>query len=219
MTKKITTTAQENFWAGEFGDDYISRNNSHSLLQSNIDFFKKSLRKSGPLEQVLELGCNIGMNLKALNAIMPKTQLTGVDVLVDYYVKADGGSYSGTPSATQRVTIVNSGTPSSTQMRVGGFDRGSGYSGSLTRYFAVLQDFGGALEIIPNSGGGATSYVVTTAALGASLFPTAQTYKVKIVVRVVEDGTTTVISGSTTPPSSTPRSRTSTSTSRSSSPR
>ena len=82
------------------------------------------------------------------------------------------------------------------------FDRGSGYSGSLTRYFAVLQDFGGALEIIPNSGGGATSYVVTTAALGASLFPTAQTYKVKIVVRVVEDGTTTVISGSTTPPSS-----------------
>ena len=80
MTKKITTTAQENFWAGEFGDDYISRNNSHSLLQSNIDFFKKSLRKSGPLEQVLELGCNIGMNLKALNAIMPKTQLTGVDV-------------------------------------------------------------------------------------------------------------------------------------------
>ena len=131
-----------------------------------------------------------------------EAQLTGVDVLVDYYVKPDGGSYSGTPSATQRVTIVNSGTPSSTQMRVGGFDRGSGYSGSLTRYFAVLQDFGGALEIIPNSGGGATSYVVTTAALGASLFPTAQTYKVKIVVRVVEDGTTTVISGSTTPPSS-----------------
>ncbi len=131
-----------------------------------------------------------------------EAQLTGVDVLIDYYVKADGGSYSGTPSATQRVTIVNSGTPSSTQMRVGGFDRGSGYSGSLTRYFAVLQDFGGALEIIPNSGGGATSYVVTTAALGASLFPTAQTYKVKIVVRVVEDGTTTVISGSTTPPSS-----------------
>jgi pseudaminic acid biosynthesis-associated methylase len=80
MTKKIKTTAQENFWAGEFGDDYISRNNSHSLLQSNIDFFKKSLRKSEPLEQVLELGCNIGMNLKALNAIMPKTQLTGVDV-------------------------------------------------------------------------------------------------------------------------------------------
>lgn len=131
-----------------------------------------------------------------------EAQLTGVDVVVDYYVKPNGGSYSGTPSASQRVTVVNSGTPTSTQMRVGGFDRGSGYSGSLTRYFAVLQDFGGALEIIPNSGGGATSYVVTTAALGASLFPTAQTYKIKIVVRVVEDGTNTVISGSTTPPSS-----------------
>jgi len=131
-----------------------------------------------------------------------EAQLTGVDVLVDYYVKPNGGSYSGTPSATQRVTIVNSGTPSSTQMRVGGFDRGAGYGGSLTRYFSVLQDFGGALEMIPNAGGGATSYVITTASLGSGLFPTAQTYKIKIVVRVVEDGTTTVISGSTTPPSS-----------------
>ena len=131
-----------------------------------------------------------------------EAQLTGVDVLIDYYVKADGGSYGASPDVTKTVTIVNSGTPTSTQMRVGGFDRGSGYSGSLTRYFALLQDFGGALEVIPNSGGGASSYVVTTASLGSSLFPSAQTYKIKIVMRVVEDGTTTVISGSTTPPSS-----------------
>ena len=81
MTKEITTkTAQENFWAGEFGDNYISRNNSSSLLQSNIDFFKKSLRKCEPLTQVLELGCNIGMNLKAMSTLMPGTQFTGVDV-------------------------------------------------------------------------------------------------------------------------------------------
>ena len=131
-----------------------------------------------------------------------EAQLTGVDVLVDYYVKPDGGSYSGTPSATQRVTIINSGTPSATQIRVGGFDRGASYGGSLTRYYAIPQDFGGALEIITNSGSGSSKYVVTTASLGSSLFPTAQTYKIKIVVRVVEDGTTTIISGSTTPPSS-----------------
>ena len=131
-----------------------------------------------------------------------EAQLTGVDVLIDYYVKADGGNYDSSPNVTKTVTIVNSGTPSSTEIRVGGFDRGSSYGGSLTRYFAIPQDFGGALEIIPNSGSGSSKYVITTASLGSSLFPSAQTYKIKIVMRVVEDGTTTVISGSTAPPSS-----------------
>lgn len=31
-------TAQENFWAGEFGNDYIQRNQSEQLLASNLNF-------------------------------------------------------------------------------------------------------------------------------------------------------------------------------------
>ena len=38
-------TEQEEFWAGEFGNDYISRNKSEEYLASNIGFFQKHLQK------------------------------------------------------------------------------------------------------------------------------------------------------------------------------
>lgn len=38
-------TEQENFWAGEFGDEYIARNDSDSLLASKTAFFAQCLRK------------------------------------------------------------------------------------------------------------------------------------------------------------------------------
>ena len=37
-------TEQESFWAGDFGTEYISRNQGDTLLASNLDFFAKSLR-------------------------------------------------------------------------------------------------------------------------------------------------------------------------------
>ena len=37
-------TEQEEFWAGEFGEEYISRNNSKELLASNLNFFSKRIR-------------------------------------------------------------------------------------------------------------------------------------------------------------------------------
>jgi spore coat polysaccharide biosynthesis protein SpsF len=36
-------TDQEAFWAGEFGTDYIQRNQGEALLASNLDFFSKAL--------------------------------------------------------------------------------------------------------------------------------------------------------------------------------
>ena len=39
-------TEQEEFWAGEFGNDYISRNKSEEYLASNIGFFSKALAKT-----------------------------------------------------------------------------------------------------------------------------------------------------------------------------
>lgn len=80
MTKETARSAQENFWAGEFGDSYIGRNNSSWLLASNIKFFKRALKKCRPLKHVMELGCNIGLNINALSELMPDTQFTGVDV-------------------------------------------------------------------------------------------------------------------------------------------
>jgi len=39
-------TEQENFWAGNFGNDYILRNQGDALLASNITLFTKALRRA-----------------------------------------------------------------------------------------------------------------------------------------------------------------------------
>jgi spore coat polysaccharide biosynthesis protein SpsF len=36
-------TDQESFWAGEFGTQYIQRNQSNNLLSANINFFLTKL--------------------------------------------------------------------------------------------------------------------------------------------------------------------------------
>lgn len=36
-------TEQEVFWAGEFGDEYINRNNDSKLLASKVGWFAKVL--------------------------------------------------------------------------------------------------------------------------------------------------------------------------------
>jgi len=73
-------TEQEAFWAGQFGTEYIGRNDSEQLLASNLSFFSKALKQAGKVSSCLELGANIGMNLKALQLIFPGIELKGVEV-------------------------------------------------------------------------------------------------------------------------------------------
>ncbi len=73
-------TPQEEFWAGEFGTDYISRNNSVQLLASNLSFFSKALKQAGRISSCLELGANIGMNLKALQLLYPGIDLKAAEI-------------------------------------------------------------------------------------------------------------------------------------------
>ena len=42
------STEQEEFWAGEFGTEYIQRNQSKVLLASNINFFSRAPLISDP---------------------------------------------------------------------------------------------------------------------------------------------------------------------------
>lgn len=74
------STPQEAFWAGEFGDDYIGRNQGDELLASNLDFFAKALRMAGRPNSCVELGANIGMNLKAIKLLHPAVSLRGVEI-------------------------------------------------------------------------------------------------------------------------------------------
>jgi spore coat polysaccharide biosynthesis protein SpsF len=73
-------TAQEEFWAGEFGDDYIGRNQGEALLASNLNFFVKALRGAHGLTDCLEFGANIGMNLRALKLLYPNQRQWAVEI-------------------------------------------------------------------------------------------------------------------------------------------
>jgi len=73
-------TPQEEFWAGAFGSEYIGRNDSDQLLASNLNFFTKALNQAGKISSCLELGANIGMNLKALQLLYPGIDLKGAEI-------------------------------------------------------------------------------------------------------------------------------------------
>lgn len=73
-------TEQEAFWAGEFGTEYISRNQGDALLASNLDFFAKSLRCTRGIQSCIEFGANIGMNLKALRLLYPRLAPHGIEI-------------------------------------------------------------------------------------------------------------------------------------------
>ena len=71
---------QEKFWTQSFGTDYIGRNRIEKLLPANIHFFTKILARCSKLSSVLELGCNIGANLKAIELLSPQIKLAGVEI-------------------------------------------------------------------------------------------------------------------------------------------
>ncbi len=76
-------TDQEAFWAGQFGTDYIGRNNSAELLASNLEFFARALRHAGRIGSCVEFGANIGMNLRALKLLYPALQARGIEINTD----------------------------------------------------------------------------------------------------------------------------------------
>lgn len=73
-------TEQEKFWSEEFGNEYISRNESEQLLASNLNFFSLALKKAGRINSVKEFGANIGMNLKAIKLLYPSICLHAIEI-------------------------------------------------------------------------------------------------------------------------------------------
>jgi spore coat polysaccharide biosynthesis protein SpsF len=83
MSASDYKTPQEGFWAGEFGSEYIGRNDSKQLLASNLNFFTKALKQARSISSVTEFGANIGMNLRALQLLYPEIALKGVEINPD----------------------------------------------------------------------------------------------------------------------------------------
>ena len=73
-------TEQENFWAGNFGDEYINRNKSEEYLASNLNFFSKAFSQVGRPSSLIEFGANVGMNLRAIKLLFPNINLFGVEI-------------------------------------------------------------------------------------------------------------------------------------------
>lgn len=80
MNKNEYLTPQEEFWAGDFGAAYISRNAGSELLASNLSFFSRALRQAPKISSCLEFGANIGMNLRAIKMLHPSAALKGVEI-------------------------------------------------------------------------------------------------------------------------------------------
>lgn len=67
----------EDFWSGRFGDEYLARNRVEwearvPFWQSAIDFMEPG--------SMLEVGCNAGWNLRAIQSIQADIDLYGVDI-------------------------------------------------------------------------------------------------------------------------------------------
>lgn len=73
-------TPQEEFWAGDFGTDYIGRNEGKDLLASNLRFFTSALKQAIDIQSCLEFGANVGMNLRALELLYPNIEFGGIEI-------------------------------------------------------------------------------------------------------------------------------------------
>ena len=73
-------TEQEKFWAGDFGDAYIDRNQGDKLLASNLNMWVNMLKNAKKLDSCIEFGANIGMNLKALKLLHPQQEQFGIEI-------------------------------------------------------------------------------------------------------------------------------------------
>lgn len=76
----IYKTEQENFWATEFGNEYLDRNEGEKLISSNVALFSKIFKSCPDVLSAAELGCNIGLNLQALKRINNGFELRGYEI-------------------------------------------------------------------------------------------------------------------------------------------
>ena len=70
-------TALEDLWSGDFGDAYVDRN--RNAAHGRDAFWRERVEQLAPAS-VLEIGCNIGGNLRPLSRFLPEGRLAGIDV-------------------------------------------------------------------------------------------------------------------------------------------
>lgn len=66
-------------WRESFGDAYTERN-SDARIYSRLALFAKILRSARDVRSIVEIGCNKGPNLQAINTLDPTIALTGYEI-------------------------------------------------------------------------------------------------------------------------------------------
>ncbi len=79
MAKRFSTQ-QEDFWAGEFGSEYINRNRGDDVLAARTHLLSQSLRNAKKIDTALEFGANIGINILALRHLLPRAKLAAIEI-------------------------------------------------------------------------------------------------------------------------------------------
>lgn len=78
-------TSQENFWKQEFGNKYILRN-SKTLNRFNV-IGKDLIENKVKINSAIEIGCNIGLNLKIIKKIYPNARIEGIEINQKAYLE------------------------------------------------------------------------------------------------------------------------------------
>ncbi|MEH2219446.1 MAG: pseudaminic acid biosynthesis-associated methylase [Nostoc sp.] len=73
-------TEQELFWEGDFGQEYITRNQGDILVSRNIALFANILSITRYVNSVIEFGANVGLNLKAIRQLIPQVKISAVEI-------------------------------------------------------------------------------------------------------------------------------------------
>jgi len=67
----------EHLWAEEFGDAYVERN---AQAGEGRDGFWQAFLERHPVRNALEIGCNVGANLRWIDGLLPSRAVWGVDI-------------------------------------------------------------------------------------------------------------------------------------------
>jgi spore coat polysaccharide biosynthesis protein SpsF len=76
-TKPGEASRLEALWGGQFGDDYVERNRN---APDRREAFWNGFLDQFPSQRVLEVGCNLGGNLRWIARRLPPAQVFGIDV-------------------------------------------------------------------------------------------------------------------------------------------
>ena len=90
----MNLTEQEEFWRGDFGDNYVDRNSK--LVKIN-HFSKILINNRINIKSAIELGANIGLNLDAIKVLFPSSKTFGIEINKKAYeiLKKKHSSYHG----------------------------------------------------------------------------------------------------------------------------